>query len=271
MDDSAFARLLDFFGGSWKGYRKVRKGVKKRIDRHMRELGCPTLTAYLDRLASYPDARAAARRRMTVPISRFFRDRRLWDILSDRVIPELLDSGENPVRVWFAGCSRGEEPYSFRMLWEEVRDRHSRMPRLEILATDMEPERLELAKAGSYLPSSLGEVDAGRRERFFIQTGNRFTVRPKFREGIAWAVHDLLEDPPPGNEVHILFLRNSILTYELPERRDAAFFRAIAALRPGGFLVIGAKEEMPPGAEAVFSGYDRYVYRKIILPLYMDS
>lgn len=262
MDDSAFAQLLEFFKGSWKGYRKVRKGVKRRVDRHMEKLGCPTMADYLDRLAHDPDALAESRRRMTVPISRFFRDRRLWDILGERVIPELIGTVDDPVRIWFAGCSRGEEPYSFRMLWEEMRDRHPSMPRLEMIATDLDPERINQAKAGIYLPSSLREVDAARRERFFIKTGNRFAVLHEISEEISWSVHDLLSSPPPGTDFHILFLRNSILTYELPERRDKAFLRAIEALRAGGLLVIGAKEEMPAAAEAVFFRYDRYVYRK---------
>jgi len=74
MRESEFVALLDRFALSPDGYRKVRKGVQKRIVRHMQELGCPSIKAYLERLETDGDAEGKARRLMDVSISRFFRD-----------------------------------------------------------------------------------------------------------------------------------------------------------------------------------------------------
>ena len=93
MDDVQFRKLLHHLGLSWTGYRKVRKGVKKRISRHMRLLNCSDLAGYLHELGSSKGARYECERLMTVSISRFFRDKKLWVLLLDKVLPELHGYG----------------------------------------------------------------------------------------------------------------------------------------------------------------------------------
>ena len=111
MDDIQFKLLLDRLGYSWAGYRKVRKGVKKRIRRHMRRLGCRDIIAYLNLLQVQSDSRQECELLMTVPISRFFRDRRLWLMLENRWLPDILAGNHSQIAVWSAGCACGEEVY----------------------------------------------------------------------------------------------------------------------------------------------------------------
>ena len=85
MHDQEFRQIIDFFQLSWPGYRKVSKGVKKRIGRHMQELGCRSVDAYLDRLSVRLEDKARCQQLLTVSISRFFRDRRLWEIMENRI------------------------------------------------------------------------------------------------------------------------------------------------------------------------------------------
>ena len=86
MDDAQFRKLLEFLRYSRAGYRRVRKGVKKRIHRHMQQLGCRDITAYLNLLENQTDYRYECELLMTVSISRFFRDRRLWQMLESQII-----------------------------------------------------------------------------------------------------------------------------------------------------------------------------------------
>ncbi|MEW6112375.1 MAG: hypothetical protein AB1664_09630, partial [Thermodesulfobacteriota bacterium] len=79
MTDDEFRQILDHFRLSWHGYRKVRKGVKKRLAKHMHELQCKTGEAYLDKVTHDPDVKKHAEALLTVTISRFLRDRRLWE------------------------------------------------------------------------------------------------------------------------------------------------------------------------------------------------
>lgn len=264
MDDRQFSRLLNFLNYSWKGYRKVRKGVKKRVSRHMAELGCRDMDAYLERLAEDPGIRAECKRRMTVSISRFFRDLRLWEILGNRLLPELTGQGRGSVRVWFAGCAGGEEVYSFRMLWAEFTAGCPDPPDLYLIATDVVPDYLERAKQGVYPKGALRDTDARRREKGFLQVKKeQYRVAPSLKEKIDWRVQDLLTDNPPAQELDIVFLRNNLLTYYHEALVEEPLERIIDTLRPGGFLVIGAKEEMPQTGLNRLIRYDRYVFRRI--------
>ena len=121
MDDHQFKQLLDFFNRSWKGYRKVRKGVKKRITRHMQAAGCRQIKAYLHLLEEDKTARKTCEQLLTVSISRFFRDRRVWETLREELLPEMTAGRSEPVKFLSAGCARGEEVYSFRIIWEELK------------------------------------------------------------------------------------------------------------------------------------------------------
>ena len=90
MHESEFAAMLERFALSPEGYRKVRKGVQKRIVRHMQELRCPSMKAYLERLDTDGSAEREARRIMDVSISRFFRDGPLWRSLEEEILPSLI-------------------------------------------------------------------------------------------------------------------------------------------------------------------------------------
>ena len=137
MEDQQFRQLLDYFGLSWRGYRRVRKGVKKRISRHMSDLGCHNMATYLIELATNEDARQICERLMTVSISRFFRDKKLWEILQNKIIPQLIERPQEKINVWVAGCASGEEVYSLRIIWEDLRPTYPHLPNMEILATDL--------------------------------------------------------------------------------------------------------------------------------------
>ena len=157
MDDKQFCQLLQHLGLSWTGYRKVRKGVKKRIARHMQNFGCRNVSAYLVELDRRNDARRDCERLMTVSISRFFRDRKLWENLQKDILPVLVETHNEKIKVWSAGCASGEEVYSLKIL-DVLEASAGRIPYLEVLATDMNPDYLERARAGVYPLSSLKEV-----------------------------------------------------------------------------------------------------------------
>jgi len=109
MDDLQFQELLQYLGLSWRGYRKVRKGVKKRIRRHMHLLGCHDVSEYLAELEKDDDVKKQCELMMTVSISRFFRDQMLWQVLENEILPGLIQVYKEKLLVWSAGCACGEE------------------------------------------------------------------------------------------------------------------------------------------------------------------
>ena len=123
MENEQFSILLEYFSFSWAGYQKVKKGVKKRILRHMKELGCRDMSDYIRRLEADSAVKYDCERLLTVPISRFFRDYRLWEILPEKILPRFF--ANHTLRVWSAGCAGGEEIYSFKMIWEQLKEKYS--------------------------------------------------------------------------------------------------------------------------------------------------
>ncbi len=264
MDDRQFRRLLDYCGLSWQGYRKVRKGVKKRIGRHMAELGCRDMGAYLARVDRDVEARRACDRLLTVSISRFFRDRMLWQVLAEEILPSLVRSGREKIVVWVAGCASGEEAYSLKILWEELRTAHPHLPAMEITATDLNPQHLQRAKTGAYPYSSLKELPEELKFRYFFRRagGKRFFVKALLKNGIVWKHHNFLHDPP-APRFNLVLLRNSLLTYYGDEIKMSALEKVVASLSDNGFLIIGSHEKLPlENGHLLFVSALSYVFRK---------
>jgi chemotaxis protein methyltransferase CheR len=241
MEDRQFRQLLEWSGFSWAGFRRVRKGVIKRLARHMQETGCRNIEDYLKALETDRDMRLHFERLMTVSISHFFRDRVLWEIMKGQILPILAGKACRPVLVWSAGCASGEEAYGFKILWEGLRKSSASVPDLRILATDMNPQYLERAKTGVYPRSSMREVpEAIRSGCFETLAGGKYALRSWVREGIEWQVHDLLSDAP-GIGFDLIFLRNNLLTYYSDEVKAPALKKVVDSLAPGGFLIVGSR------------------------------
>ena len=246
MNDEQFRQLLTFFELSWSGFRKVRKGVKKRVARHMQSLDCRRMEDYIQILRDSPDSRVQCERLMSVSISRFFRDRQFWLFLEQSILPGLLQRKPCNIRIWSAGCAFGEEVYSFKIIWERLRSRIDRLPDAHVLATDRIPEYIARAQIGVYTASSVKNVPEDLLQVFFHKLPGRkgYQVRHIIKSGIIWKVHHLLT-APPGSNFTLIFLRNNLLTYYRDELKINALKNILSCLSPGGFLVIGAHEALP--------------------------
>ena len=265
MDDLQFRQLLDYFNYSWKGYRRVRKGVKKRISRHMQQLRCRNIDEYFHSLDRDEEIKQQCECLMTVSVSRFFRDCLLWKILRNQIVPDIVEKNRKKVKFWFAGCACGEEVYSFKILWDKIRGSFNNLAELEIWATDMNPVYLRRAQDGIYSLSSLKEVPQELRETYFIHNREEglFRIAPSLKKGVLWKVHNLLFGLDEFN-FQIIFLRNSILTYYKDEIKQSAFRKVINSLAQGGFLIIGSHEKLPVESKDLLPfGGQTYIFQKV--------
>jgi chemotaxis protein methyltransferase CheR len=246
MDDDQFRQILNYFNFAWFGYRKVRKGVMKRVSRHMQELKCPDIATYLDLLNKSVALRQDGERRMTVSISRFFRDRKLWLDLEQEILPDMLRTSPGTIRVWSAGCARGEEVYSFKIIWDRLKEKYRHSVRLAVTATDLNPDAVAQARKGTYTQSSLKEVPPAIQHRYFdVQNkSKRFDVKAFLKKGIDWKVRSIFEDPP-GAAFDMIFLRNNLLTYYQDDLKKKGLNRVVEALAPAGWLIVGTHEKLP--------------------------
>jgi chemotaxis methyl-accepting protein methylase len=208
----------------------------------------------MEAIKEHPDVRQECQRRLTVTISRFFRDRVVWQILEKEVLPEIMAFSQPPLlKVWSAGCACGEEVHSFSIMWQRLQTSGCALPDLSILATDLNPDCLSKAQEGIYKPSSLKHVSLEDRKTFFVMLPqeNGFQIKPVLSRYIIWRKHQLL-DSPPERCFHILFLRNNLLTYHQDPEKSEAFYRIADTIHPGGYLVIGAHEKLPLKAAKIF-------------------
>jgi chemotaxis methyl-accepting protein methylase len=252
MDDLSFSQLLEYLRLSWPGYRKVRMGVKKRVCRHMQDLGCRNMREYLEQLERREEVRRQCEQLMTVPISRFFRDQRLWEAMENQIMPELIDTCRDRVGVWSAGCACGEEVYSLKILWELMSRSIVNLPVLDITASDLNPFCLKRAEDAVYPLSSLKEVTENLRATWFLAEpgGKRFKVKPALRTGITWLTHNFFSGAP-GSGFHLILIRNNLLTYYPGDRIRLVLDEIIRALSVGGYMVIGSHEKLPFPSSAI--------------------
>jgi len=264
MDDQQFRRLLNGFGFSWSGYRKVRKGVKKRIKKHMNVLGCRNITNYLAELEKSDDSRKKCELLLMVSISRFFRDREFWKSLEKKYLPDLIDKHMEKIKVWSAGCACGDEVYTFKIVWDRLKNSFDHLPELEVIATDINPAYLEKARIGIYSSSSLKEVTNEFQSVYFTKKKGKklFEVNTSLKKDVIWKAHHLLSDPP-GSQFNIIFLRNNVLTYYEDRPKEKAFIKILDSLAPDGFLIIGSHESLPFESENLTAiGPHSFVFRK---------
>ena len=265
MDDEQFRQLLDHFDYSWSGYRRVRKGVKRRIRRHMQQVRCRNTQEYLNRLDADSGLRSQFDRVMSVSVSRFFRDRLLWKVMEEHIVPEIVKENRGKVGFLSVGCACGEEVYSFKIVWEMQRARLEDMPELEIVAMDINPDYIRRAREGKYSKSSLKEVPDKLRDVYFHYSGKDdfYKIVPSMRAGISWKVQNAVNEPLQWN-FQVIFLRNSILTYYTDELRRTGFRKILGSLSEGGFLVIGSHERLPVESSDLLPIMgQQYIFKKI--------
>jgi chemotaxis protein methyltransferase CheR len=238
----------------WPGYRKVRARVRKKLDERLRELGLPDITAYRDRLEAQPQEWAVLDALCRITISRFHRDRGVFDHLRRAVLPELAgrasERGAEAVRCWSAGCASGEEPYTLRILWEwGLPAERARVP-LRLVATDIDERLLKRASEGRYPASSLKELPRELLETAFVRDGEQFRVRDELRAGVEFRRQDIREVMPEG-PFDLVLCRNLAFT-DFDEDGQLEVLRGIdERLVAGGYLVVGAHESLPVGVSGL--------------------
>lgn len=244
--EAFLAEALPPLGLSPSACRK--RSVRRRITRRMERLGFHDFGLYLRHLRETPEEHEFLRPLLTVTISRFYRNRRAFEALAGQVLPNLASRRET-VRAWSAGCASGEEPYTLRIVWEEEGLEGGR---LRVVATDIDEASLSRALEGVYEASSLREVPPDVAARRFRPEGERFRIPDEIRGGVLFLRRDLQRDDPPGI-FDLVLCRNAAFTYfDRPDRLRAAE-RIASALSPGGVLMIGRTESLPPGSERWFA------------------
>ena len=217
----------------------------------MTELALTDLEAYRDYLQSHAEEWPRLDALCWISISRFYRDRRVFEQLGSKCLPALAKTviarGETELRCWSAGCAAGEEPYTLALLFHYRLA--SRFPnlRVHIIATDADPIALRRAERGCYPASSLKDLPAEWRANAFDQIADAFCLKADYRRSVTFARQDIRERVPEG-PFHLILCRNLVFTYFDDVLQRAAAERIARRLVSRGILVIGKGETIPEGA-----------------------
>jgi chemotaxis protein methyltransferase CheR len=244
----------------WAGFRRNARQVAHRIERRRAALGLADLVAYRALLEANPDEWAELDRLCRVTISRFARDRPVWDELVATELPRLAREARSSIRAWSAGCGAGEEPYTLAIAWQLAVDSGLA---IEIIATDRDEVQLRRAAAGEFPIATLRELPESWQDVAFDPGTEHRRLRDRFRATVTYHHHDV-RSPPPDGAFDLVLCRNLAFSYfdEAVQRSVATTFRNV--LRDGGVLVVG-KDEQPP-AGVGFAIVSPCIYRAVTRP-----
>jgi chemotaxis protein methyltransferase CheR len=230
----------------------------------MDELGLAEVAAYRARLEADPAEWAILDACCWISISRFHRDRVVFEDLGAGILPELARAaaadGRSALRAWSAGCASGEEPYSLRLVWDLLVAPGWPDVGLEIVATDVSSELLERAHRGVYAYSALKDLPAGWRSRAFVETQGHLRLRDEFRVGVALRKEDFRESMPES-PFDLVLCRNLAFTYFDLDLQWTILEGLGERLAPRGFLLIGAHERLPESPHFMGMGRTPGLYR----------
>ncbi len=270
MKDSDCVRFLQWalphLRMRWHGFRKVRKQVCKRVQRRIAELGLDGVEAYRAHLETRRDEWGVLDQLCRVTISRFYRDKQLFQFLEREVLPQLAqqvrEAGRHAVTMWSAGCASGEEPYTLALVWHFGVGPAAAGIDATILATDSDPRMLARAAAALYPAGSLKDLPDDWKSRAFEKVGGGFRLLSEFTARVEYRCHDLRQAAPPGR-FDLVLCRNLAFTYWDHDLQLEVGSRLRGALRAGGALVIGAHESLPGEAEGLTPWHEPCrVYRR---------
>lgn len=240
--------------------------VQGRLARRLRALGCADFAAYIA-LVQGSDGFAERRQMinaLTTNLTGFFREQHHFDFLGDEILPQLSrlrEGAKRRLRIWSAGCSSGEEPYSIAMTV------HSRLTDIDrwdakILATDIDTDMVASGQAGSYDASRAERVSKEMRLRYMKPSRGTETlhISDQLRSIISFRYLNLLEPWPMSGPFDIIFCRNVVIYFDKPTQRRL-FDRFADLLIPGGWLFIGHSESLFHVCDR-FEHLGRTIYRR---------
>ncbi len=267
FDDEQFNELLEkihlIYGFDYKNYRS--ESIKRRIHSAMVKLNIKDFNKFTELINNDPDSFEELFLEMSINVTEFFRDEDTFVTIKNKILPYLTSYLH--IKIWCAGCSTGEEPYSLAILLSEL----GILNKCQIYATDINPYVIDEAKNGLYNEDKYNSFKQsyinlnGKKdlEEYFDKRQDIYSVKKNIKDKILFFQHSLLETGII-NEFQLILCRN-VLIYFDSELQEKILFQFSNSLDRNGFLVLGKSEGiLSPKVEAVYSVFDKdcKIYKK---------
>ncbi len=244
--------------------RYHRSILKRRVALRLRAHNLNSYTEYLSVLAKNPEEYDRLFDVLTINVSEFFRDLSVWDAIKKILKVHLLDSSykESRIKIWSAGCAKGEEAYSLAILIEEIASRKH----VEIYATDIDAASISEAKKGEYDPPRLKNVsDILLKKYFDYRGGGKYIVKDFIKRKVFFKRLDLINDRF-FSSVDLILCRNVFIYFTKP-LQETILNKFYSALKENGYLVIGKTETILYEAKLILREIDieNRIYQKRLI------
>lgn len=243
-DEETFPRIYAILkkasGIDFTNYKRTT--VLRRIERRMVVTHNSNLGEYVKFLGTDDEEANILVKEILIGVTNFFRDPSFFESLKQNAVYNIVKrtGPKEPIRVWSAGCSTGEEAYSLAILFREVMDELNVQRDLKIFATDVDTKAIEQAGKGVFSDSILDDVSGDRLAKFFTKKNDQYVISKEIRRMIIFAPHNMLSDPPFG-KLDLISCRN-VMIYFQPVLQRSLFAIFHSALKDGGYLFLGKSE-----------------------------
>ncbi|MCV3271936.1 chemotaxis protein CheB [Roseobacter sinensis] len=236
--------------------------INRRIERRMIALGIESHEEYTQFCRVNPNAVDALFKDLLISVTRFFRDKSEFEALRE-LLPGVLKKTNAPFRVWIAGCATGEEAYSIAILLAEALGgaKVQLKDHVQIFATDIDKEALEVARKGIYGMAALNDIPKDLADQYFIQQNDGIRVIDSLRSAILFSDHNVCQDPP-FQKVDLLCCRN-LLIYFGNTLQHKVMSRFHYALTESSLMFLGTAETVA-GSDELFiqDSQSAHIYRR---------
>lgn len=229
------------------------KCLKRRINLRLRATGANTYPEYLAVLRREPSEYDRLFDVLTINVTNFFRDKAVYRVIKETVIPELVSSKERQkkklIRIWSAGCASGEEPYSMAILFHQVLGKRIGNYLISIYATDIDKKVLEKAKRAEYEDDNVSKVDENILSRYFNHD-LKYSLKEEIKQMVKFR-HDDLISGKPLTHLDIIICRN-VFIYFTKGLQAKLIDKYYEGLNQDGYLIIGMTESLPGESARLF-------------------
>ncbi len=242
--DKIIILIRDQTGHDFSMYKK--NTLFRRIERRMGVHQIDKINTYVHFLQENTREIDILFKELLIGVTNFFRDAAVWDCLKEKVIPALTDEFPygHVLRAWVTGCSTGEEAYSLAIVFKEAQEKtqnHKNIT-LQIFATDLDPDAVEIARRGVYSSGIAADVSPERLNHFFMADMEGYRVNTSIREMVVFASQNVIRDPP-FTKLDILTCRN-LLIYMQPDLQKKVIGLFHYSMNPGGYMLLGTSETL---------------------------
>lgn len=233
------------------------KQMKRRIDTLIAKHKIAQYDDFVKELTKKGDMFEEFVNYLTINVSEFWRNPEQWKVLETEVIPKLIEHSGKNLKIWSAACSTGDEPYSLVMLLSKFMP----LSNIKILATDIDKQVIEKAKAGLYNQKSLVGLPDDLKNKYFTKVGlSNYQIAPEIKECVEFKEHNLLKDIYPKN-MDMIVCRN-VLIYFTEEAKEGIYKKFNDSLRKGGYLFIGSTEQIMNYRDLNYTSMKSFFYIK---------